>query len=173
MKAGAGTRPPASRALIRGVALIAAAVVLGVVLLRAQEPFRPAADPVQTTTTTAEPEKVADPDGDADDEVPEVRDPGDYTVLVANGAGVAGAAGRFSARLADGGFQVAEPTNAERVETSTLYFAEGFEREAGEVAALLDPTPALQPLPEVPPVEDLAGASILLVVGPDLTGPPG
>jgi hypothetical protein len=151
------------------VALIAGAVVIGVVLLSSAEPFQTATDGDRraTTTTAAAPSDRPDAVDPDDGAAVERRNPSEYGVVVANGSGVAGAAGRVSDRLAEGGFQVLPPTNADRVETSVLYALDGFDREAAEVAALLDPMPAIEPMPDEPPA-DLGGASLLLVVAPDL-----
>ncbi|MGH9183247.1 MAG: LytR C-terminal domain-containing protein [Acidimicrobiales bacterium] len=151
------------------MALIIAAVVLGVVLLRATDtaPFRPAdrgaadgeapttTEPLDRTTTTAPSEP---------------KDPAQVTVLVANGSGVSGAAGRFTTTVKEAGYATAEPANAtvSDLETSAVYFAPGFEPDAAAVAALLTPAPEVAPLPDPTPVGDLRGANVVIVLGKDL-----
>lgn len=160
---------------MRGIALIAVAVVLGVVLLQATDAPSPFETATRDTTTTS---TTADEADDADDATTttttepgaaEVRDPGTYSVLVANGSGVPGVAARFSTQVEEAGFQVAEPANAAQASTSTVYYNEGFEAEARAVASLFTPVPEVAPLDVDPlPVDDLRGASVVMVIGSDL-----
>lgn len=165
----------AGGALLRGVALVAVAVILGVILLQATDSPEPLdrageEDPVgagdETTTTVADPEQPpATPST-----LPEL-DPSTITVLVANGAGVSGLAGDVTETVAAAEFQTASATDVspgEGVEESVVYFAPGFEQAATAVAAVLDPVPEVAPLPDPPPVDDLAGANVVVVAGPDL-----
>jgi len=160
----------AGNALARGVVLIAAAVVIGIVLLRAtdgSEPFRAVAeddggdssgDPAQpggeeTTSTTAA----------------AARDPAQVTVLVANGSGVKGAAQRISDTLKASNYVTAQPVNTTaRADASAVYFIEGYEPDARAVAKLLNPAPNVAAMPNPPPVSNLAGAQVLVVVAADL-----
>lgn len=165
----------ASGALARGVILIAVAVILGIILLQATDtpvPLETAGgdDPPavgDTTSTTVD-----------DDEVAPVTptttpplDPSTITVLVANGAGVSGLAGDVDRLVAEAEFETTTPTDVsdgERVEESVVYFTTGFEDAAMAVAAVLDPVPEVAALPDPPPVDDLAGANVVVVAGPDL-----
>jgi hypothetical protein len=54
------------------------------------------------------------------------------------------------------------------VSSSTVYYADGYEAEAEAVAATLSPQPPVAPMPDPAPVADLRGATVLVVVGPDL-----
>lgn len=161
----------ASGAMIRGVALIVVAVVLGVLLLRATDgpdPFPtgtgpPAGDETTTTTSPGSNQTTTS------SMPPTSIDPSTITVLVANGASVSGLAGDLTDVVAAEGFEVTEPTDVdEDVETSTVYFTPGFEEAADAVAAVFDPVPEVAPLPDPQPVDDLAGANVILVAGPDL-----
>jgi hypothetical protein len=162
----------AGAAVIRGIALIAVAVVLGVVLLQATDAPSPFEATTRDTTTTTATEPVPEPDDGTDPADPapaEPRDPGTYTVLVANASGVSGVAARVTEQVQEAGFQAAAPSNAARAPTSTVYFNEGFEAEAQAVAALFTPVPEVAPLDLDPlPVDDLRGASVVVIVGPDL-----
>ena len=167
----------AGGAMARGIALIVAAVVIGLVLLNATdapEPLRVSSDetpdagptgtqPTGTTTTTA-------PTGSTDTTATAVaaRPPAEVTVLVANAARVQGAAGKLSAEIAKSGFKMTAPANGAPVPTSTVYFVEGYEPEARAVAALLTPAPPVAPMPAPAPVDDLRGANVVVVQGPDL-----
>lgn len=159
----------AGSAALRGGVLIAAAVLLGIVLLQATDSPEPFAD-IETgggaTTTTT----VAD-DGDATTTTtPTTRNPAEVKVLVANGTSVAGAAGRTQDQLAAQGYNVlaAVQSTESGVEASVVFFAEGFEAEAAELAAQFDPVPVVQPLTDTPPVDDLRGADVLVVLGQDI-----
>ena len=162
--------------MARGIALIAAAVLLGIILLNATdapEPLTVSSDesPEEdsgseagddtTTTTTVPPATDTTPPAGA-------RPPAEVTVLVANGARVQGAASKLSTEIATAGFTMAAPANTAPVPTSTVLFAEGYEADAQAVAALLAPVPPVAPMPDPAPVEDLRGAQVVVVQGPDL-----
>jgi hypothetical protein len=179
-----GERPSTSRmgaTSSRGIALLVGAVLLGIVLLKATDPPDSLADASESSlpdvTTTAPPAN-----GEADDPTTSSSSSSSTTaesanegalVLVANGANQAGVAGRLSDTLDQADFNTAPPANATvDVSTSTVYFAEGFEDAAAEVAELFDPHPATAPMPDPPPVAagDLADANVILVAGSDLAG---
>ena len=162
----------ASGAMIRGVVLIVVAVALGVILLQATDgpdPFTSSTGvggPARKTTTTVA-GGAASPTTTTASTVPGV-DPSTITVLVANGAGVSGLAGKLTDQVKAEGFQTADPTDTKKIEKSTVYFTPGFEQAAPAVAALFDPPPAVAPLPDPSPVEDLQGANVVLVAAADL-----
>jgi hypothetical protein len=53
-----------------------------------------------------------------------------------------------------------------------VYYTEGFQAEAQAVAASLGaPAEAVQPMPTPPPVADIQGAQVLVVLGPDIAAP--
>ena len=167
----------ASGAMLRGVALIAVAVILGIVLLQATDSSDPQTlgngdDPSgvgdEVTTT------IADEDEEELPVTPTTEpplEPSTITVLVANGASVAGLAGDVTAMVTAAGFEAAAPTNVtpgEEVEESVVYYTPGFEEAAQMVAAAFDPVPEVAALTDPPPVDDLAGANVVVVAGPDL-----
>ena len=166
----------------RGIALLVGAVVIGIVLLRATEPPSSLADaaegPVREVTTTAPPttEEPADEESTTSSSSSTTEEPADEdapVVLVANAANEAGVAGRLTAAIEQADLLVAPPANATiDASTSTVYFAPGFEEAAADVAELFDPPPRTAPMPDPPPVAagDLAGATVILVAGPDLAG---
>lgn len=115
-----------------------------------------------TTGTTAE--DGADPAG------PGVDAPADVTVLVLNGAGAKGIAGRGSAILDEAGYDVLAPRNADFLGPSLVLYAEGFEEEAAAVAEAFgaDVAAVVQALdPSDPPINDTRDANIVVVVGED------
>jgi hypothetical protein len=159
-------RPEPTGGSVRGAALVAAAIVLGLILIRSGIDTDEALSagggaPGRTTTTDATTSTLA------------ARPAGEVLVLVANGSGVNGAAGRLTTTIQEAGYQTATETNAARVPTTTVYFTEGYEREAAALAETLSPdaAPATAAVPSPAPVTDLAGAHVLVVLGPDLAPP--
>lgn len=173
-------------ATIRGIAVLVVAVVVGFLLLLnaggsgdAQEVL--ADEPTETTGDAAEadggsadtttPEDTA-PDTLPDEESPEgPRSPGEVSVIVLNGGGVAGAAGSTTEMLSGAGFDLTDPANAEGspgIELTAVYHAEDFDDEATSVASVLGrPADVVLPKPE----EDLgpgsAEADVVVVLGQD------
>jgi hypothetical protein len=163
----------AGGAMARGIALIAVAVLLGVILLRATdgpEPFAgtPAAteeddntDTTDTTVTTGETTPTTAPVA--------AHDPATVTVLVANGAGIGGLAGRITDQLEGQNYLTAEATDTlAPADESAVFYTPGYEADAAAIAALLSPAPATAPLPDPPPVADMQGANVLVVAAADL-----
>lgn len=94
----------------------------------------------------------------------------DVTVLVLNGAGAKGIAGRGSAILQEAGYDVLAPRNANFLGPSKIFYTEGFEDEAIAVAGVysVDPAAVVAPLdPANPPINDTRQANIVVVVGED------
>jgi hypothetical protein len=163
--------------MARGIALIVAAVLLGVILLRATdspEPF-----------TAVDVEKPADTSDDTATTLPDdtattattvvaAHNPAEVTVLVANGASIAGLASKISDELKAANFVVAEPTNTKApAAESAVFYVAGYEADAAAIASLLTPAPKTAPLPDPPPVDDLAGAQVLVVAAADLAAASG
>jgi len=162
--------------MARGIALIVAAVVLGVILLRATdspEPFagvdtEDASDSVTTATTdptapTTTPTTV----------VP-AHNPAEVTVLVANGAGIPGLASTVADQLKGANYVVAEPGNTKApADESAVFFTPGYEADAAAIAALLSPPPKVAPLPDPAPVDDMKSAQVLVVAAADLAAASG
>ncbi|HWH35960.1 MAG TPA: LytR C-terminal domain-containing protein [Acidimicrobiales bacterium] len=164
----------ASGAVLRGVALIVVAVVLGIVLLQATDdplPLDTAGGDGEPGVTEATTTTAASPALPTTTTPPVTAlDPSTITVLVANGAGIAGLAGDVTELVDEAGFVTATPTDVRAgasAEESTVYYTPGFEEAASAVAEVLDPVPSVAPLPDPPPVSDLAGANVVVVAGPD------
>ena len=155
--------------MARGVLLVLAAVVLGVVLLRSVDD-----SPELTVGAGETPQETVVPGDTSTTEptVPLAHDPADVTVLVANGSGVKGAARRLSEVLQASNFVTATPADTKSpVSSSAVYYVPGYEADARAVAALLKPSPPALPMPSVQPVADLANAEVLVVVAADLAAP--
>jgi LytR cell envelope-related transcriptional attenuator len=161
----------------RGMVLIAAAVVLGLFLLRAIDDSSSSVStggPEETGGTTgAGGDTTAPPaegEGTTTTETPP-RQPAEVTVRVANASGVQGAAGAKTQQLAGAGYKTVGETNGppgQQIEATQVLFSEGFDREAVAVAEALGLTAEnAAALPAQPPV-DLAGAQILVLLGTDI-----
>ena len=167
----------AGAAMGRGVALLAVALLIGVVLLNKTDERPPGSDVAagpgpaagadsddgngegRSTTTTSTSTTVA------------VRQPKDVKVIVANGSDVKGAAGRATDQLKPPGYNVLAPTNVTpAVSASAIYYAVGFEREAAAVASTLGIPPALVKPAPTPLPFDSKTANVLVILGTDHAG---
>ena len=163
----------------RGLLLIAVAVITGVLLLRAGFDDGGSASPTTdgggSAETTASPDTTGAPDGSNTTAVTtpvSVRPPNQVKVFVANAAGVQGAAGRTADALIAAGYVAVPGNSPTRVEATTIYYTEGFEAEAQAVAATLGvPATSVQPMPTPPPVAEIEGSQVLVVLGPDIATP--
>lgn len=163
----------------RGIVLIAAAVVLGLFLLRALEDSGPsdtvATAPTESTAADGETtdSTTADDAGETTTTAAPVRQPGEIVVRVANIAGVEGAAGDRTQQLATAGYQTVEPTNGpegQQLDATQVLFVDGFEGEAQALAeALGAPAEGVTAMPAQPPV-DPGGAQLVVLLGTDLAG---
>ena len=116
----------------------------------------------------------ADPDDGGASDVPDILHPAnEVRVLVANGTGVAGAAGRVRDSLvAASGYGTLTPTNAtSTADATSIYYAPGYELDARQIAKTLNAAPeAVGPVPAEVPVDDLLEADVLVVIGLDFDG---
>jgi hypothetical protein len=164
----------------RGILLIAVAVLIGVLILRNgfDDNGGSAAPGTDggTTPTSVSPNTTAVGGGGTDTTAvttaPSVRPPNQVKVFVANGAGIQGAAGRAADTLKAAGYVAVAGNSPNRVQTTTVYYTEGFQAEAQAVAAALGaPAESVQPMPTPPPVADIQGSQVLVVLGPDVAKP--
>ena len=166
----------AGGAMARGIALIVAAVLLGVILLRATDSPEPFAN-VDTEDTVEEDDGTtvtSDPGATTPTVTAAVRDPAEVTVLVANGAGIPGLASTVADQLKGANYIVAEPGNTKApADESAVFFTPGYEADAAAVAALLTPPPNVAALPSPAPVDDMKGAHVLVVAAADLAAASG
>ncbi len=117
----------------------------------------PTTRPGSTTTTPTTPQTTEAP----------VRAPSEVRVLVLNAVGRQGIAGDLTARLEAAGYQTATPANfTGTVEGSKIWFAEGFQREAFELAAFV-PDAAVELNGDAAAT---AEADIVVVLGPTYEG---
>lgn len=158
--------------MARGIALIAVAVILGVILLQATD----ADEPFAAVDTEEDDGSGVTPTTDSDSSATTpttataaAHDPSEVAVLVANGAGIDGLASRIGDQLKAANYVVQTPANTKApADTSVVFYAPGYEADAAAIAQLLSPAPATAALPEPPPVEDMKGANVLVVAAADL-----
>ncbi len=163
----------------RGILLIAVAVLVGVLLLRngfddGGGSSAPTTEGGGGAVTSVSPDTTG-AGGSTDSTTPttpSTRPPNQVKVFVANAAGVQGAAGRAVEVLTPLGYVAVAGNSPTRVDTTTVYYTEGFQAEAQGIAqALGAPAAAVQPMPTPPPVADIQGAQVLVVLGPDVAKP--
>jgi hypothetical protein len=98
-----------------------------------------------------------------------LREPGEVTIRVGNGAQRSGIAAAGGSRLSSLGYNVVDLKNAPPAPTSAVYHAEGYEQEGRAVArALAIPETAVGPVPANPPL-DASGVALLVILGADTT----
>ena len=144
--------------------LVAAAVVVGLVLIRN------GLDTSEIASTSGDGGGRATTSSTSTSTTRAVRPPSQVTVIVANGSGIDGAASRLTTTLKGKGYNAAEPTNArQNVSTTSVYFVTGYKAEAQAVAVAFGaPGSSVKAMPTPAPITNLAGAQVLVVVGPDL-----
>jgi len=195
----AGLGPSNAAAAPRAFLLIGVAVVIGLVLLwkgldtspSGQSPAPAASAPTteapdaggsdagtaggsgaagsSATPTTVVPTTTAPP-------MPEpTHAPNEVKVLVANGSGVSGAAGKVTDMLSPLGWAMESPANADKTSVSGIYYKTGYARDARVIQEHFGEDPnILQQIPTgglaVPAnAEDrVANADIIVILGSDL-----
>jgi len=165
------TGPARGNSPVRGVVLVAVAVVLGFFVLRAIDDTGGAPGvPDETAATTGE---DAAEGGEAPESTepaaPQPRPVGEVTVIVANASGVSGAAAEQTDLIAGAGYVTLEGTNApEQSETTQVLALPGYEADAAALATAINAPPeSVAVMPDPPPL-DPAGAQILVILGTDL-----
>ena len=176
---GSGGPGPTGNAGARGALLLAVAVVLGIVLLQqfdsgidtgaqvATDTSLPGND---TTTTTRRVGLTTAPA--ITSTTAGLRPKSEVRVLVANGAGVRGLGAATTNELKNRGYATLSPTDATgTVEKTSVQFADGYEAEAREVAAVLTLPATVVTRATSPPVAaaDLGDAKVVVVLGTDVT----
>lgn len=161
------------RTSVQAIVLIVVAVGIGVLLLGLgfdkEGGVVDTADPEQTTTTT---------DGSSANEPPVIETttttatltttaPAEVSIVVANGSGGSGQAGKAQTTLAGEGFTDVATANASVTPTSVVYFADGAEGDAQAVAKALGiAEDQVKAMPASPPAP-LDGATVLVIIGSD------
>jgi hypothetical protein len=174
---GADRDPSASRptGALRGVGVVVVAVVIGALLMpsatRGPLNVTTAAQTTQTTTSSsATTTTVAHGAGTSTTQATIVAGASLIHVLVANGTTITNLAGGTSTYLRSRGFTTLPALDATTKVTGTLLYAGSGERSAATtVANALGLSSAdIQPVSAVPPVASSAGATVVVIAGPDL-----
>jgi len=163
----------------RGAALVVAAVLIGLFLLREGLDTSEAV----TSTSSDQGSDSSDSSDEGTDSTDSTetttttvagRPPSEVPTIVLNDSGVPGAAGKYSDVLAAAGYQLTNPDGANAdadgdAATTVIYFAPDFEAEAAAVATAIGAPDTIVPtaLPTTPP-GPIAGASVVVVIGVDL-----
>lgn len=177
---------PAPNPASRGVILVVVAVVLGIILLvqGGGVGFDEASDEleIESGDAPAGGEVDAPPTTEAEPTSTSVP-PAALKVVALNGAGVSGFAGQAQQFLNVAGYTATGVGNAaSQRETTTVYFAPGFEVDAATVAGLLGlELSDIAPIPEGTPLaadaaDVPADTNVVIALGPDVAqvieGPP-
>jgi hypothetical protein len=171
-----------SPAVMKGGALIAVALLLGIFLLVKGTEGGESVEAASGPDVTAPPDTPTDgtaPPATGDDggtttttEAPVDVDPSTVTVLVANASGLPGAAGTITTDLGSAGFLTSAPANATIVDdpaVTVIYFVGNQEAAGVAVAEALGlDADSVQPMPDPLPVDDMRGATVLVMLGTDL-----
>lgn len=154
--------------MVLGILFVGAAVFL-ILLLIADEPAAETTGAPETTTTTSVATTTSTTEAptttttapSTTTTIP-VRPPEEVRVVVLNSVGIAGAAGRMTARLDEAGYQTLAPDDHEpEQDPSRVWYREGFSPEANELLDFIEDA-LVEPLPD----ETLAeGADIIMVLG--------
>jgi LytR cell envelope-related transcriptional attenuator len=156
----------------RGIVLVAVAVVIGLILLGS------GLDDTVSTARVDDSASSSDDGGGSDDSAPEDSSvgsplsPSEINVIVANGAGVEGAAATISATLSQLGYTPLEPTNttvpAESTPLDSIYYqtSPNTQAQAEKVAEDLGVSPsAVLPYPAEGAPAPIGLAQVLVVLG--------
>lgn len=102
------------------------------------------------------------------------HDPNDVKILVANGSGVSGAAGKVTDMLSPLGWIMESPANADKTGTTRVYYRNGYQADArrivehfGEIPSLLEKMPTGGVGVPAKAEERVANAHIVVILGSD------
>jgi hypothetical protein len=181
--ARSGTSQAPGFAVGRGLLLVLLAVAIGVLLLaRAVDPG--ASSEVSTgsgtgaTTATGgdaagngAPTATTDGPTPSVATIPPAKSPAEVTVIVANGRAVQGAAAANKEELLAKGFNALTPLDHPLVATTSVYFQDGYQADALNIAQALGiDVSAAVPMPETPLPVDTGDAMVVVVLGTDGQG---
>ena len=190
-----GGELPMSAGWVRGVGVVAIAVVVGVLLMPSATRAPLAVTTAKTTGGGTSPGTSSGTGSGTSTSTPRTTTTTTTTtggvlagasaihVLVANGTTITHLAGGAATYLHTRGFVILTPTNSTSKVTSTQVYAASGQQVAATlvVNALGLPSNAVQPPSAVAPVASTGGATVVVIVGPDLarlastssTGTPG
>ena len=158
----------------RGIVLVAVAVVIGLILLGSGLDDTVSTARVDDSASSADDDGGSGDNGDSPDDssVGSPLSPSEINVIVANGAGVEGAAATISATLTELGYTPLEPTNTTVPATETpldsVYYqtSPNTQAQAEKVAEDLGVSPsAVLPYPADAAPAPIGLAQVLVVLG--------
>lgn len=168
---GDSFRRSAGSLMFRGILLIVTVVIAGILILNLagdEQKFESTSSPSQTTTATSDTDAAGGTTSTVVTTTVPPPVPASTTVLITNGSEVRGAARKATDQIQASGFLVATPTDAKAVATSEIYFLTGFEAMAKQVGTKLGIPTTPKAMPTPPPVNDLFGSQVLVILGPDV-----
>jgi hypothetical protein len=154
----------------RGAALIAIAVIIGIVLLQVIDDGTSgpigdggsaAAD--GTTNSTGAGSGTDASSTTSTTAATPVKPPAEVAVLVLNGSGRPGAATTQSNALKAKGYQTLEPADAPDRTGNIVYFAAGFDRECTTVSTSVDGAPKVEAMPSPPPTGSETASCVVIL----------
>ena len=126
----------------------------------------PTVEPEPSTTTTTSTATSAAP-ATTTTTTTIVESPVTLQVQVLNGSGVAGAAGRLTAKLAEAGYTVLPAGNApERYATSAVYFQDGWQDRAEEILQIVE-LEEIEQVAAMPQIFVSEQAAVVVLIGRD------
>ncbi len=157
-------------ALLIVVAIVVGVIATGMPSRRKDPSLRIAASEVEIPSTTTPSSRASTAPPPSTTTVP-AHDPATVTVLVANGTGVDGAATQRAAQLKQRGYVSLTPVDAQaHAGTTGVFYVLGAQGDGAAIARIIGaPKNAVQPMPEPLPVADLQAATVLVVLGDDLS----
>lgn len=175
-------RSGAEQATVRGLIVLFVAVVIGIGLLSRSDQILGSTNAnssrATTTTTVVAASSTTLPLGstvppNTGDAVPGGANiPADVRVLVVNAAGgIPGVASKNGELLTTAGFNVVAEKNGNAIDTTTVYFASGFQADAEAVKAAVGVDNAvIAPAAADPLVPDAPEADVTVAFGRDYQG---
>jgi len=170
-------RPGGVDSNILGLAVLAVAVVVGALLLYSwgDKDSSTVASGKGATTTTIDTSDLGTTTTGADAATTTTtgggseHSPSEVSVLVLNGSGQAGVAKTTSTTIGESGYVMGTPTNAPaNVDTTSIYYADGYESDAIAVAQILGKgTDAVKPLTEASLGGVEGKSDVVVVLGAD------
>jgi hypothetical protein len=168
---GSGFARSVAGSAARGAALIALAVVIGIVLLQVIDDGTdgPIGDggTVNAGGSTVTTAPAADGGGNATTSTTAAapaRQPAEVAVLVLNGSGREGAATAQTNALRGEGYQTLTAADADSRQGNIVYFKPDFEQECTTVAGLVGGAPTVEPMPDPAPTGS-ENASCVVILG--------
>lgn len=172
---GGGFAQSVAFSAARGALLIGVAVIIGIVLLQVVDDGTgpPIGDrgggngKAAAATSTTKPSSSSSTSTTAGGGTSGTKQPGEITVQVLNGSGVARAAATLAQKLQAGGYQAAGTNDTASQQGTVVYCASGLDKEGAALAAAVgsDPPARAEALPMPLPENADPSAACIVVVG--------